>query len=311
MKKTIHQLFDEFLYEAEFVKKVRPETLRGYRTTYTTFINFSPGVSLYNISAETITQFFRTLEERKRIVGKGIIRSGIKKSTVATYRGKLNVFFQWLSSRGYIKSNPFTGMKFSNPSYENREYLQKEQIEKIVTAIHINQSEKILLFKRNLVLFYLLLFCGLRREELLLLKVRNIDFERKVVTIEGETSKSRRTRQVPLHSTTIMHLKDYLLERKQFTTPYLIVSSKRDDQLTGNGLKHLVANLRKLSGIPFHLHQFRHTFAVNFLKTTNNIFKLKLILGHKDIRVTMLYLRYLPVDELRGDIEALRIDTLL
>jgi integrase/recombinase XerD len=311
MRKDIRQLFEEFIYECEFVRKVRPETIRGYIQSYKTFIKLMPDVSTDQIHTSTIINFFKILQERKRIVGKGTIKTGIKKSTAASYWCKLNVFFEWLTLKGQIKENPFTGMKYPTPSYEDKKYLCKEEIEKILTAIHTHHHENILLFKRNLALFYLLLFCGLRKEELLLLQIRDIDFERKLVHIRNETSKSGRSRQLPIHSSTLMHLKDYLKERNQYTTPYIIVSNKRDDKLTYDGLKHLVNKIRKASGVPFHLHQFRHTFAVNFLRSTNNIFKLRTLLGHKDIRVTTLYLRCLPPEELRGDIETLNIDNFI
>jgi integrase/recombinase XerD len=309
MKKTLEQLFQEFLHECEFARRVRPATLRGYKTTYHTFLHFMHATSLENISEQTITEFFKIIQERDRYVGKGIIKTGVKTSTIATYWSKLNIFFQWLFNKGYLKLNPFQKMKYPKPSYENKQFLNKDQIERILTTIHINPSANILLFKRNLVIFYLFLFCGLRKEELLLLQVRDLDFEHKMITIRGETSKSGKTRQIPLHSSLVIHLLDYLKERKNYTTSYLIVSSSRDQQLTENGLKHLVDRIRHISEIPFHLHQLRHTFAVNFLKSTNNIFKLKLLLGHEDIRVTLLYLRCLPADQLKGDIETLRIDS--
>lgn len=308
MRKTIQQLFEEFVYESEFVRKIRPETLRGYKQAYKTFNKLVPNASLEQISTSIITSFFKILQERKRIVGKGEVRTGIKKSTVASYWSKLNTFFEWLSQKGYLPESPFKGLKYPSLSYENKKFLKKEEIEKILTAIHINHNENLLLLKRNLVLFHLLLFCGLRKEEAMLLQIRDIDFERKMITVRGETSKSGKTRQLPLHSTILMYLQDYLKERKTYTTPYLIVSSIRDDRLTYDGLKHFVAKIRKASGVAFHLHQFRHTFAVNFLRTTKDIFKLKTILGHTDIRVTTLYLRCLPPEELRGDIETLHID---
>lgn len=311
MRQTLQQLFNRFIYEAEFSRKSSPATLRGYKTTFETLLNLMPNISLELLSAQTMTQFFQILQERKRIVGKGAVKSGIKKSTLATYWRKLNVFFEWLLVNEHIKTNPFQGMKCPMPEYENKQYLKKEEVEKILSAIHMHHSKRILLFKRNLVIFYLLLFCGLRKEELLLLQIRDIDFERKMLTIRAETSKSKRDRLLPLHSTTLMHLRDYLQDRRAFTTPYLIVSSTRDGRFTENGLKHLVSNIRNLSKVPFHLHQFRHTFAVNFLQTSNNIFKLKMLLGHRDISVTMVYLRCLPVSDLREDVEALRIDTFL
>jgi integrase/recombinase XerD len=46
------------------------------------------------------------LDERKRYVGKGRIKVGVKKSTTATYWSKLNSFFVWLEAKGAITTNP-------------------------------------------------------------------------------------------------------------------------------------------------------------------------------------------------------------
>ena len=68
------------------------------------------------LTPSTIANFFKILQERKRIVGRGIIKTGIKKSTVATYWGKLNSFFKWLKIKGIINVNPFSEIKYSSPA---------------------------------------------------------------------------------------------------------------------------------------------------------------------------------------------------
>jgi integrase/recombinase XerD len=299
------------MYECEFVRKLRADTLRGYASTFALFHKLLPDASYETITADSITSFFRILQERKRIVGKSTVKVGIKKSTVATYWNKLNSFFKWLTTKRYIQENPFKTLRYPAPKYEDRKFLKKEEVEKIIAAIQTHHGNNILILKRNLVLFYLLLFCGLRREELMLLQIRDIDFERKIVTVRRDNSKSGTSRQLPLHSLLLMHLIDYLKSRHHYTTPYLIVSSKRDDKLSYDGLDNLVEKLKTHSGVHFHLHQFRHTFAVNFLKSSNNIAKLKQLLGHKSISMTMAYLRCLPIDELKADIEGLSIDNLI
>ena len=311
MKKNLQQLFDEFQYECEFVRKVKPRTLLAYSNTFRLFIKIVPDCTLDTLIQSTITQFFKILQERKRIVGKGNIRIGIKKSTVATYWVKLNVFFEWLASQKYIAANPFTQMRFPSPQYDNKEYLKRQQIEKIITGIYSLHNNNILSLKRNLVIFYILLFCGLRREELLLLQVQDIDLVRRILTVRGETSKSGQSRDIPLHSTLIMHLKDYMDSRRKYTTPFLIVSTLRDEKLTDFGLKHLIDKLKLQTGVRFHVHQLRHTFAVNFLKASNNIIKLKQLMGHKNISITTTYLRCLPTSEFRGDIESMNIDSFI
>lgn len=308
MKKDLQQLFNEYLYECEFVRKARPITLHGYRQSFLTFTRLSPIASPSELSPTVIVLFFKNLQERKRIVGKGSVKIGIKKSTVATYWTRLNTFFSWLEARGCIVNNPFKAMEYPAPTYEDKKFLKKEDVEKILAAVYTHFDKNIILLKRNLAMFYVLIFCGLRREELLLLQIRDVDFERKAITIRAETSKSNRQRVLPLHSSVMIFLRDYLKERKDLTTPYLFASTIRDDRLSDIGFKHLLTRIKVHSKVKFHPHQFRHTFAVNFLKSSNNIAKLRQLLGHKDIRMTMAYLRCLPTDEIRGDVESMSID---
>ncbi|HEY8784808.1 MAG TPA: site-specific integrase [Mucilaginibacter sp.] len=309
--KDIQQLFQEFMWECEFSRKLRPETLKGYRDMFGTFNKLVPDLQLTEINTVTVTKFFKNIEERKRIVGKGMIRIGVKKSTIVTYWSKLRCFFEWLETRGHISTNPFKLMRRPSPVYEERQFLKKEEVEKIFTAVYLHHNNNLLILKRNILIFTILLFCGLRKEELMLLQIRDLDLERKLLTVRSETSKGGNTRRIPLTSQLAIVLKDYLQERKKYTTPYLLVSSTGDKQLSYDGLKHLVTKLNRTSKVRFHLHQFRHTFAINFLKQSHNVFKLKELLGHKDIKMTAVYLRCLPVEEMREDVEKMSIDSLI
>lgn len=310
LQNRLCELFEEFISECQYVRRRRPETIRGYRRSFEVFQKILPGVSLQLLTPLTVTNFFKTLHERKRVVGKGELRSGIKNSTQKSYWNKLGCFFSWLEAKKYIRENPLKQMRCPYPTYEDRKFLRKEELQKILSAIH-HHSGSSLLFKRNMVIFYLLLFCGIRREELIFLKVNDIDFEKQVLTIRAETSKSGKSRQLPLHPALTFHLKEYLKERLHYLTEYLIISTQRDKQLTYDGLKHLITKLVKLSGIRFHLHQFRHTFAVNFLKTSRDLSKLKQLLGHSDIKMTAIYLRNIPVDEVRKDLENMSIENMM
>ena len=311
MRKDIQQIFQEFLYESEFVRKVRPKTLLAYTNTFKLFLKIIPNCTLDTLTQTSIIDFFKILQERKRVVGRGSIKIGIKKSTVVTYWNKLNPFFKWLVLKKHITNNPFVEMRFPSPAYEDKKYLKKEEIEKIITGIYSVNNYSVLGLKRNLLIIYILLFCGLRKEELLSLQVRDIDFQRKILTVRKETSKSGRSREIPLHSTVLMHLKDYFDSRRKYTNPYLIVSTTRDEKLTDAGLKHLTDKLKQQTGVNFHVHQLRHTFAINFLKSSNNLVKLRHLMGHKDISITTIYLRCLPITEFRGDVENMSIDTLV
>ena len=309
--KDIQQLFEVFILENEFSRKLRPETLRGYRQVFTLFIKLLPDIQVNDLNAATIVSFFKVLQERKRLVGKGRVKNGVKKSTIVTYRNKLHAFFDWLERNKHISKNPFSDLKYPSVNYDDKQFLKKEQVEKIFTAIYLHHNGNLLILKRNIALFNILLFCGLRREEVLSLQVRDIDLGRKTLTVRADTSKSGITRYVPLSSIVATAIRDYLVQRRNYSTPNFLVSSVEDRPFSFDGLKHLVVKLNNSSGVRFHLHQFRHTFAINFLKQSNNIFKLKELLGHKDIRMTAVYLRHMPLDEMRMDVERMSIDQLI
>ena len=157
--------------------------------------------------------------------------------------------------------------------------------------------------------------CGLRRGELLGVKLPDIDLARNELTVRSETSKSRTQRIIPLNTRARRDLDDYLEKRRKrhCTTEYLWISEKSDTKLTEDGLKHVIKMIVRESGIKFHIHQCRHTFAVNFLHNSGqNSFKLQVLLGHRSIVSSAIYTRCLPTEIVRADVERLaRLDNTL
>ena len=137
MKKALIQLFTEFIKEEEFSTKLSSETLRGYQSSFDLLLKILPTATLETISPKTMTEFFTRLEKRERIVGKNIKKKGVKKSTIATYRSKLNKFFEWLKNNKLLKENPFTKMQYPSVSYEDKKFLKKEEVEAILTAVDL------------------------------------------------------------------------------------------------------------------------------------------------------------------------------
>lgn len=314
MPRTLIQLHEEFLEECRYSGKLRPETLRGYRACFELFIKFKPEASLKDLLPQTMNSFFAWLEKRERKVGKDGQKTGVKNSTVATYRNKLNKFFKWLRERKQLKADPFFGVPYPSVVYSDRRYLRREDVEKIFTAIVLGiEWHSTLVKRRNLAMYSVLLNCGLRKGELIGLKALDINFDRREMLVRAETSKSKIDRYIPLNARVIADLKEYLEERKKgcYTTPYLWASEAGDRQFTLDGFKHLNKKVAAASGVRFFPHQFRHTFAVNMLNGGCDSFKLKQLMGHADIRMTAAYLRCLPTHSMQRDVERLSMTKLL
>ena len=54
-----------------------------------------------------------------------------------------------------------------------------------------------------------LFFCGLRLGEFISLQVLDANMEKQTLVVRGETSKSKRTRSIPINPTALFHLKEY------------------------------------------------------------------------------------------------------
>ena len=156
-------------------------------------------------------------------------------------------------------------------------------------------------------------YAGLRKGEILGLTIKDVDIKRKQINVNLITSKSRRQRVVPISSKLSAVLKRYMQIRKQakIQSLDLLISDNKKDKFTSFGLKHLMEKIKKESGVNFHIHQLRHTFAVNLLNNGTDIAKIKQLMGHLDIRMTASYLRCLPAKAMQSDIENLALDKLL
>jgi len=314
MPKDINKLFDDFITECRYSSRLSEVTLRGYQSAFDLLLKTFPDLTLEIVTARTITEFFKRLDQRKRIVGRGKMKKGIKNSTVASYWRKLKKFFDWLKTKGYLTDNPLDEMSCPAVNYDDVKYLKKEEVEKIFLSLnHYIEWNNIFVKKRNIALISLALNCGLRKGELLGLKLLNVEFDRKQITITADSSKSKKQRVLPLNQRALLDVKDYIEEYKKrsYSTPYFFASNNRDDRFTEHGLKHLIEKLKKVSRVDFHLHLFRHTFAVNMLNMGCDLAKLQQLMGHSDIRMTTKYLRCLPTKMMRVNVEMLTLDNLV
>ena len=307
-KKSLNELFNTYIDVCEYTLRRRPATIKSYKDAYKHFTNLIPDVTRpEQLSQEKLNEFFKLLQTRKRIVGKDTIKKGVKDSTIATYWSKLNTFFVWLESVGHIDKNPLKNIQKPKEVYDNKPALKRHEVERLYSGIMLHNPNTLLL-KRDTAIVSTLFFTGVRKTELISLQVRDVNLEKNILTIRGETSKSKRTREIPINPTLRVHLKDYLMERRTYKTEMLFVSLNNDSGLTNHGIKHWVKRMVRISGVKFHLHQMRHTFACNLAKNNIGLPNLQKLMGHTDLRMTERYLRSLGVEHLTDDIMKLSID---
>lgn len=138
------------------------------------------------------------------------------------------------------------------------------------------------------ILLTLIYSAGLRGQEVINLKISDIDFLRQ--TIHIRQSKYKKDRIVPLAKSMAVGLRRYLKAENPHI--WLFNGKEPDGRYSIRGLSWVMReNLKKTSITKdVNLHSLRHSYATHLLEQGLNIVTLKELLGHADITTTMIYL---------------------
>ena len=148
---------------------------------------------------------------------------------------------------------------------------------------------------------------GLRRDELVALRWRDVDFEgRKIIVrraLSGETevrsTKSRRARQVPLPAQAATAL-ERIRQRGEFTGPDdYVFASRLGRRLDPSALRRRYERARDAAGLePLRFHDLRHTYGSLLVAGGIDLPSVKAAMGHSHITTTERYLHARPAEEL-------------
>jgi len=159
--------------------------------------------------------------------------------------------------------------------------------------IILNQIELKELFRapkllKHRIILTLAYSAGLRSQEMIKLRISDIDFERK--TIHIRQSKYKKDRIVPLSNYISKGLKKYLSVEHPDT--WLFNGKQNNGRYSSRGLSWVMIEALKKTTIQkkVNLHSLRHSYATHLLEDGVNIVVIKGLLGHSTIATTMIYL---------------------
>ena len=221
------------------------------------------------------------------------IASGLKPSTV---NGNLHRFRGWLfylNDLGYPVSSQMLRVDYLPEHKPVPKDLPIGDLKKLLGAIQddIQSSHGYTrrLSTMDLAWFLLMIHSGLRTGEVRLLKLKDIDWERRFVRIEE--SKSLNDRIVPVSQPTIDALKSYLeIRGPSDALPENVFIFRHAPFSTGYCSQRL-KTYGKRCGVTARPHQLRHSCATLLLNSGAPVLMVKTILGHKYIDTTMKYAR--------------------
>ncbi len=132
---------------------------------------------------------------------------------------------------------------------------------------------------------------GMRRGELFDLEWSNIDFNQNVITVTGETAKSKKTRHIPLSPIALVAINNW---KRQVPNPSGRIFPADDGGRLDN-VNTAWANILKSAEITaFRWHDMRHDFASTLVMKGVPLNIVRELCGHSDLNTTLRYAHLAP-----------------
>ena len=157
--------------------------------------------------------------------------------------------------------------------------LDKEEVESLFSVTKNLKHRAILM---------LIYSSGLRLMEAAHLKVTDIDSKRMLLRIKQ--GKGRKDRYTILSKVALEVLREYWSQYRP--KEWLFAGRFPGKPLTGRSIQRILIKAKKLAGIkkPATVHTLRHSFATHLLEAGTNLYHIQLLLGHRSLNTTTIYL---------------------
>ena len=269
-------------------KNFSPQTIKAYMGDLQQFVEWLKIRRVdwdipYRIERINIVEFINFLGAQKA-------SAETRKRKLATIRG----FLKFLKDNQIIYGNPADTIE--GPIREQREpaILLKTEYKALLQVAGENP--------RDFAIVMLFLQTGLRVSELVSLKLEDVDFASKELTVRQ--GKGRKDRVVPLVGQASEALKTYLAVREEnpeYDNVFLARNGTSMDVRTVRYRIHkyyMEAGIRKKASV----HTLRHTFATHQVHNGLKLNQLKEVLGHRQMETTYKYV-HLDRTNLRQEME--------
>lgn len=274
----------EYLDFLSYQKQYSSLTVKNYQRDIDDFFSYLASKDeLYDEIDKNSLRGYLAYLYKKNLSNKSIQRN------LSSLRG----FYDYLVTNGYTKVNYFRSIKgpkrirkLPNVLTDKETDLLLKEENKRVDALSV----------RDNAIISLLFSAGLRAQELVSLKLQDIDFNKRILRVKG---KGRKVRIVPFLEETSEAMQKYfkslrpllLKDVKQGYGTAVFFLNYRGKPLTVRGLEKILKNVEVKTGLTLGLypHELRHTFATHLLNQGMDLRMIQELLGHSSLNTTQIY----------------------
>lgn len=273
--------YTAFIDFIKFEKRYSPHTIKAYETDLTELFQFLEKTyeetALSNISTAMIRSWLAHLKEQ-----------GVHARSINRKLSVLRAWYKYLQVHNLVHQNPL--QKITPPKSGKRlpAFVEREAIEKLLYQTDFPDDFEGATGRLMIEVFY---HTGIRRSELISLKIAYIDWSGKNIKVLGKGSKER---IIPVSAELLGKIKTYLTLREEYLTsetPHVLFITKKGEALYPkyvyrviNKWLNTVTTLAKKSP-----HVLRHSFATHLVNNGADLNAVKELLGHASLAATQVY----------------------
>lgn len=274
---TFKSFTDYLLIEKNYSK----HTVNAYKKDLETFSNFNKvefeSDSINNVNYSQIRSWIVNLVE-----------SGITNRTINRKISSLNSYYKFLLKIEKIKVNPLVKHKALKTAKKVQIPFSEAEINTVLDQLDFDTSFEGIRNKLMIELFY---STGIRRIELVEIKLSDINLINKTLKVLGKRNKER---IIPLLNSVLKTIENYKQKRNELE----VIQDSDYLFLTKKGVKIYETLVYRVINDYFSVasnkvkkspHILRHTFATHLLNQGADLNAVKELLGHSSLAATQIY----------------------
>ncbi|MDZ7796992.1 MAG: site-specific integrase [Candidatus Marinimicrobia bacterium] len=278
IKIGMEDLYDEYMKRK---RNLADGSRKRYKNNFDAFIDFmkpnfpSGSGDIRKIKRQHIEEFLDYMLNVKNRAPK----------TINGALGFINALFIYAKKEDYILKSPTRDIeKFALNDEKEAPYFTRKELVKIWDNVN----------PYWLSFLQFLYYTGMRKGELINLTWKNVNLKKgeeaiTVISSNEYRTKTGKKRTIPLKSEAIAILNKQKGEDKKY-----VFISREGKKIHPEKPYHAIKKALEKVGLEGDVHKLRHTFASHCVIKGVSIYEVKELLGHQDIKTTMIYAHLSP-----------------
>lgn len=272
------KIIDNYLEFLKYQKNYSDYTIKSYETDIMEYFNYinSEGLNYKDIEYSDIRFYLMYLKDKKD-----------NNASIDRKLSALRGFYKYLVNENILHNNVFSLVNGPKKSKKLPRYFDYNELEEMFLIPDTNTS----LGQRDLLLLEMLYATGCRVGELVSIKVKDIDFNRRNILIVGKGNKERYLNYGEYCEDILnKYLIDGYISLNKNNSDYLFLNNN-GGVLTERGVRFILDKIIKQTGINKNIspHMIRHSFATHLLNEGCDLLTVQKLLGHESIKATQIY----------------------